>query len=660
MQLTNGYLLGATQRSQTEIEMTTVNKPTISQLTDIYPPSFNGVPLNGRSIGAAQEDMHAQLLEYLLGLLDSDTDRKARIQRYAYADKLVSTHQKLSPEDTKRKAKEMAEGKMQAISMNLPITTTYLEDTCSFFTEIYAPASGVYYSTPKDPETARGLRAMLEKLNEDSAAGDYYVELLNCVRSLLKYNIGGFISEWLADELEIDSPGQAIGMNCAQALDMYNLFWDPTIVDPRKLRLKGEWFAIAEIVNRKHLVDNELIGNYYGIVVGLDEDMFNSGSRAPNVKYYRYPPVHANVAGEDSGSGELGQYAVDWDAYGASLTAGAITIPNAYELITMYAWLNPNDYGLSAAGDGTPVADGYYLWKFKILGGKRIVSATPALMSDDSTAMRSLPIYMSFMHNDDMKMATRSTGELILPFQRFISFLLNAHIEGARNAIYGLQVYDPSMVDMSKIEGGVGMVGRVQSKVPGRDVRTGIHDIKGNYDTSNTMGQVANMSNLLKEYFPSQALPTQIAGMDRAVQSQVAEVKQGATRRMHMLVRALDSAIFNPMRFDQYRQNIAAGVPVEGITDKKAREALGSGLAQLTREVMESSVRNILQTMIGNPAFLEQYDVASIFAYWGSLLNVPVDVQAFKLQPNQNPALQTDTNPQPTADSGQPTLPGIV
>src|SRR3546814_7835985 len=57
---------------------------------------------------------------------------------------------------------------------------------------------------------------------------------------------------------------------------------------------------------------------------------------------------------------------------------------------------------------------------------------------------------------------------------------------------------------------------------------------------------------LTNQFFPTQSAPSQIAGIDRAISSQVAAVQQGVNRRQHKGARLLDDTMMRPMRAGMY------------------------------------------------------------------------------------------------------------
>lgn len=612
-----------------------------TETPDSYPEAFALVPGDGDQATNRQR-AHDDLLAYLKARLSSDTGRSTRAMRYARVDQTISTWQRLSQEDTKRKQNQEATGKAQALPMNMPLTHTHIDDMAAFFTEVYYPSTGAYGSAEAIPDAQKSMVEVVTMMNNDAADTQYYVGLSRTIRSLLKYNIGGFVLRWEKVEHDSSSDGaEKPTRNNAYPLDMYNVLWDPSVVDVKDVRRKAEWAATVEVVNRMELIRKTQAGDYAGT-----ECVFKSGdSMAVNGtskgSYYKYPPSETNINSQDDETGNT--QTVNWATYGATLGADSVDIKGGFELVKMHCWVNPAQFGLSWAQLAYP-EDGYYLWEFHILAGERIVYAEPVI--DDSDELKKqaalvLPYYMGYLNYDDMLSASRSIAELLIPFQSFTSFLMNAHIQGARASIWGIKVYDSTMFDMSALETNDGVAGYIASKQPGRDVRTGLQEIKGTYDGSKTMDQVGAMMQLTSQFFPAQSMPNQIAQMDRAVTSQVSAVLQGVSRRLQLLVKTADTMIFNPLRFDQYRNLVKhEKTKVTNVTDGQARKILGSGLAQLNQEILEGAVRQMLMSIMQNQQLTQQYNIAPLFDFWGSLLKIPVDMSKFKLEPNPNPQQQ--------------------
>ena len=258
------------------------------------------------------------------------------------------------------------------------------------------------------------------------------------------------------------------------------------------------------------------------------------------------------------------------------------------------------------------------------------------------------------MNQDDTKDAQRSIAELLRPFQTFSSFLLNIHIAGSRGNVWGIQAYDPSMFDMSQIKDGETSA-RIPAKIPGRDVRSGLLRISSDTDTSGTMQTLQGILALMKEFFPAQALPSQIASIDRAVNSQVSAVLQGTNRRLHMYVRVLDDDILGPSRMRMV-ENLTDNQAIQGFsaTDDQILRVLGNGLSQLNREAAASALQQLIYVLIQNPDSASQIDILALINYWSGLLNIQADMTDFLRQQPQVAPAGTPPGAPTTPQAGQP------
>jgi hypothetical protein len=599
------------------------------------------------------EETHDRVLLYLLQRLkSSSTQRLARMRRFARIDRTVSTWQKLSNEDTQRVIKQETTGVAQAVSVNLPLVHTHLEDMVSFYAQIYSPAVAMFFQQPESNLNNEAGKKLKDKMNADAEASKYFKWLASFIRTILKYNVGGLEIQW-GDEDGLTIDQVADGMNHVRSLDMYNLMWDITVKDPAKIRNAAEWAAVAEIVNPMFLIRREKVGTYAGVKRALPEMEIPGKNHTNHVVFYKHPPGEANITAEDQTTGSA-ESNVDWASYGASLdNEGGIEV-EGHELVRMYCWLNPQQFGLMSAEQ---VTNDYALWQFHIVDAEHIVYAQPVMWTSRQITFRhEIPFYAGFLLQDEMGANQRSTGELMSPFQNFASFLMNAHVLGARSSIYGIQGYDPHMFDFSKVEAGSTAV-RIPSLQPGRDVRSGLMKLDGSAETQNTMQNLMFLMQFVKEFFPAQALPSQIAGIDRAIGSQVAAVLQGAGRRQHMLVRTMDADIMNPFTHALFR-NIAynSNTPLTGLTDEQARRILGSGLQQLTIEQAEQAFRELLFAVIQNAQAAQELDVVAMVTYWASLMNIPAPVETFRRQ--QAPAPGADGQP-PAGNQPPPGQPGV-
>lgn len=595
-------------------------------LVDQFPPT---VP---------SQDSHDKLLGYLKAkLMAGGSARTARLTRFARIDKTISTWQVLSEEDTERKARQNLTGESQAISINLPLLDSHIDDMVAFFAGVYSPAAGDFFQMP-DAETQGIGKVLVEKLNSDAKHHKYYRNLCRGLRSLLKYNIGGFKLAWKGKQfVEDQSYTDSDGRNSVESLDMYNTLWDPTIIDPAFIATEAEWAAVAYQKNHKWLVDRDLAGTLFG-VSSLSADKADFGNRAGMASYFRMPPNQAGINAEDAGttSGTSGN--MDWGKYNASLSSDSLQIISGREVVEMYCWLNPDDFELTSVmgEEGQPVGK-YVLWRFVIGDGIRILAADEVSRKDLDGREVVIPYFLGHLKQDDMGEAQRSIAELLQPFQTFGSFLMNAHVAGMRNNIWGITVYDPSVINMASVKTGT-TAARIPSSAAGRDVRSVIQKVSGTVDTGDALAALGGLLNLTKEFFPSQALPSQIGGMDRAIQSQVQAVLQGVNRRLHMMVRVLDDDVLGPMRMQSYLNLVMSGsIQVEGLSDEIAERILGSGIAQLNREAAAQAMQQLLFAIIQSPQTASEVDVLKLMNYWSGLMNVTTDLESFRRPPPAAP-----------------------
>lgn len=586
------------------------------------------------------EKQHNYLLDYLLHRLDQDkTKRESRIRRYARIDKFVSTWQQLSPEDSARAAKAEQKGSAVAINMNVPLLQTHVDDMAAFLAQIYSPVSGEFHRLPLDKaKHNETVLKVVKKLNSDAKACGGFTQLTKVMRSLIKYNIGGVLLRF--DSPTVDKTTPIKGNNVTSAIDMYNLFWDPTVTDPAKIREEAEWAAVVEIKNRLWLYKQQKTNEFVNLAGVLDEDM---NTNSDGAAYYRAPPNSAGIAHEDATSTEAdGTNRISWETYGAGLAHDTLYKTDGYEVVRMWCWLNPGEFGLEANSQQAAREDGYYCWEFYIIDGKHIVKAKQlyATPQTDDTLEESpraeLPVYVGHLLVDDMGEAQRSVAELLRPFQTFGSFLFNQHVLEARSAIYGGVIYDPTAVDMTRIPDGEATF-RVPTKQAGRDVRSIMSKLETGNRKSETLNDFANLMTVVEKFFPAQAMPSQVAGIDRAIQSQVAATLQGISRRLHMLVRVMDDSILGPYRRASLHNLIDNAVEDIGdLTEEDMQSVVGSGLEQLNREAAAQAMQQLLFAILQNPEAATTYDVAGLIEYWSTLLNMSVSASNFvRQQPEQ-------------------------
>lgn len=610
--------------------------------------------LDQESVELSKES-HDKLLEYMMARLSaSRSKRLRRISRFARIDQSVVTWMMMSPEDTKRDIKEDNTGRSQALPMNIPLIQSHIDDTVAFFTEIFAPIGGNFYSMPGKSDKTSAVQALTDEMNQDTLINNYYAHVTQAMRQLCKYNIGGFDVYWSDGDKE--GVGQErISGNVCESIDMYNYDFDPSVDDVEKICKDAEWTARFRVRNKLWLLRQAANGQLINVDQVLNHKDSRRGANADTyglgeAKFYRNPPAQTkmSVDGNDTATSDE-QGGIDWKTFNLGLEEDSYVDIPGHEIIKMYCWINPNQFDLSEEK-----IDSLQLWCFLICDARVIIKAQPVPNAKE------IPNYLGRVNKDNMREAMRAIAEYIKPFQRFISFLVNTHVEATRGAIWGLKVYDPTAIDVSSIKNGEtsGLL-PLNAGASGRDVRTVMQDLRNQLDTNGNVEQVGTFLELVKQFFPNQSLPMQIAGMDRAVTSQVSAVLQGAMRKMHMLARLIDSDIMLPSRQQQYR-NVAEFSPgkqnFQGINEDDVAQLLASGLGQINREAAAEQIRSLIFTLLQNPDTMQIIDIAKLFNFWSTLMNVGTNLGDFvKAQPT-GPVDGNVVNP----GAGGPAAPGAA
>lgn len=602
------------------------------------------------------EKMHAKLLEYLQQRLwVGKQQRDGRLERMAQIDRDVAGWMQLSDEDKKRKAKKAQDGTPAALQMNLPLTFIHLDDMMTYFAATFSPNRGMFYHTGK-PDEASEANQIVTLMNNHAIYAGYYRETLLSVLNIMKYNLGGFTAFWAQDsgpKLSKDGQGNDVLTtetkwqgNRILALDMYNTMWDPS-VHPTKVHIEGEWCAWSEMRSHYWLKEKCARGVYFNCDKALEQD----NGLAQSV-YYRNPPQAAKLTEDQMLA------SIDYSSWFAETPDYAQN--SGFEVTTIHIRLNPTEFGLIPGNAAAKAGrNRYEVWRFTVLNNETIIDATYM-----NNIHGNLPIHLGVINDDLMGQSQKAVAEIITPLQDFASFLLNIHVQGSRKNVWGLTVYDPTVVDLGAIP-----PGEVNARVPvkasgyGKDLRTALWTNQTNLDTKQTMQDVDSVMGLVNQFFPTQGLPGQIASIERAVDSQVAAVQQGANRRMHKTARLLDDTLFRGMRFTCYYNIIQYQPDNQTVNDFYGREVtidlsklrmtdlpfiIGQGLKALDRQAAAQALQNLIYALIQNPMAAQRLDLIALIDYWTNMLDIDVDMTQFHLQP-QAP---TQTGPNAAEENG--------
>lgn len=616
-----------------------------------YPPA----PV-GNEHPYKNKDNHRKLLEYLsCRLQQGKKHRDGEKGRYAQIDKDIACWIRLSEEDKERMTKQIETGVPQATLMNLPITYIHLDDMMTYLMQTFCPTSGMFYHKGKSDEQTTANQ-VVGLMNNHAIYADYYTEFYQTMWSMLKYNLGGIHTAWETDKapkiardtigaLAIEDEDVWSG-NRTQALDMYNTFMDPT-VKPRNLYKDGEWGAFAYMISHFKLAKAAMAGVYYNVGDLLDNDQGYA-----SCKYYVNPPSESQMNLD-------GSTASNWID---KLSDNGELSNQGFELVRMYCWLNPMEFGLLPASDKNK-RNRYELWRFTICNGERIIDAT-----HQNNAHSHIPMYFSQVNLDSSGKKTKSTGEYIMPLQTFASHLMNIHIQATRKKLFGITVYDPAMVDLSELKPGeVAAFVPAKAEARGKPLSDAIHTFTSDVDTERTMQDLGIVMELLNQFYPTQAMPNQIAGIDRAVTNQVAAVQQGTNRRQQKMALVIDAGAFRPMRFGMYYNILQYQNDQVAITDYRGRTItidlsqakmtdlpfiLGLGLISIDRMATADKLQMVIFALIQNPNAAAQVDLLGMIDYWSNLLDMDIDMTQFRLAPT-TPEAAAPVGAEPPAEGAE-------
>lgn len=611
---------------------------------------------------------HQALLEYVQARLElGKSHRDSKISRYAQIDKDMAGWIRLDDEDRKRMREHERDGTPIAVKTNLPLTFIHIDDMMTYYAQTFAPNRGMFYHTAKPGETSQATQ-ITTIMNNHAIYGGYYRQMLLSIFAILKYNLGGLHTYWATDygpKLGQDPAGNTTVEdsvmwrgNKAEAIDMYNFLPDPS-VHPTQLYKDGEFAAIAKIRSHYWLADRASKGVYFNC-----EEALRTDNGVGTADYYRHPPQEANLQADDSVSGTGG--GINWLSI---LSAGPVYTANSgFELVECYIKINPNDFGL-IDGDRAAKAkrNRYEIWRITLLNNRTIIEAQYM-----NNVHGFLPFFMGLANDDVMGEYAKSTAETINPLQNFASFLLNTHILATRKNLWGTTYYDPTVIDMDKIP-----KGEVSARVPmnpagyGKDIRNAIFHDDHILDTKQTLQDLQSTLQIIDQFFPTQSLPSQIAGIDRAVDSQVAAVQQGANRRQHKGARLLDDSMMRPMRFCMYYNIVQFQVDGEQIPDfygkpvtvnlSELRQTdlpfiIGQGLKAIDRQAASQLMQQVIFALIQNPQAAQQTDIMGLIDYWTSMMDIDVDMRQFQ---RQVPAAPADSGVPGSESVAGPETPGI-
>ncbi len=603
---------------------------------------------------------HKTLLDYCLSRLDlGAVHRDERVVRYREIDKQVIAYLELTTEDQKRKDKRDQTGQQFATEVNLPLLHVHLTDMLTYFTGIFASPTGMYSMLSDDPRQQALGNALTSIMNQDAVHADHFKAVIRACAAALRYNVGGLMTEWkeeLGNRLSnVDGKRESISQkvwsgNTLIGVDMYNTLWDPRVTDPTEVQDRGEFCATIEPISFYELLKASQDGTYFnteGITdpSGLSRSDRRLASTAGRV-YYRSPA--REVAPQDTTS-ESGRGQQDWDFFFGGTASPTGT--RGVELVHTYIWVNPIQMKLiQGTKENKEKRSRLELWRITLAEGTRIIETTHM-----NNIHEQLPLTLGNTNESSLGEAQKSPAEYLQPLQTFASFALNTHVAATRKNIWGLILYNPDAVDLTDLpEGEVSGRLPIKSAYRGKDLQNIIWEHKGVLDTKQTTGDIKLSMDLLQNFYPTVATPSQIAGIDRAIEDQVAAVVQGANRRLQMAAQLLDTGMFKNSRSQQYsniiqyRQekisyvdstkgagNVEQIDPLE-LQELNIDEVMGQGLKAINREAAVKKLNALVFALLNSQSAAE-YDMGAIISKVSQLDGIEVDLSVYRKPPPQQP-----------------------
>lgn len=600
--------------------------------------NFGKVGRSARQLGTIQvgENLsisrasHDLLLRHVNDRLEVAKIMRSRsLDTYRYIDREYYGYILRDADDAKR-AKDNIRGiGVKPTDEKLSMMFAQLDEAQTYLLTVLAPDEAIYSAiAPKDQQqVADGFAALM---NRHAEFFHHYRHLAKFILNLLKYNIAAFGVEWkthMGQVLKNDTANRPNPVkeiiqdgNALTAFDPYNILLDPSI-DPVDMATLGEYFATVELHTKFRLRKME-----------VDGDLFNVQSFTQGQATFKFFEDHPEIRTDTAGAG--GSRNTNWvNVLQARTSTGDVAV--GHEILPGYFWIIPNDFGLSKSKD-------YEIWSIVMGGSTHILRAVP---QDNAHGL--LPINVSVPFEDHFTWQTKSIAERLIPHQRFASFVMNTHQRAVRKKLYGLTIYDSTVIPLLD-QDDVDMAG---GKIPANtngvdmDLRKKIVQFNDGPDTTNTLQNVEIMDDIMQNILPTNILK-QVAGLDRATQYQAAATVQGANRRNLKIAKiinaqAMDSSrlmqMYNIYQFQQTMQILDdQGVLIQ-IDPKEFRDThieftISDGLKGLDRLSLQINMKEIINMVLQSQQASQQTDIMGLINYLSTLFGDFTDFNQFKLK----------------------------
>lgn len=587
------------------------------------------------------EANHTNLLNYIKDRLDfANSNREDYTSRYSQIDKQLSGYVRMDEADRKRQRENVRGFSPKPTAMNITLTRSQLQERLTYLMSVFAPETGIFEALAPKAEQ-KLAQAFTHKLNDDAVEGQYYLNMAKGFWGGLKYNIGGWDLYWedrVGMKVTNTSDGKADVKEqvvwrgtCMEALDVYNFLWDRS-VPVWRLAEEGEFFATVKVKRAFQVLKAAQQGKMLGVerfLKSTQAGKINVDPPGSGLTYFRRKPA-IRLEINDTGDTTDGAKHTDWIGMLSQGRSGEVV--SGVELTYFTGWLVPAWFGLSK--DET-----YQIWRVTLAQGQFIVYAEQM-----QNGHGRLPVAVISPNEEDLEMQEKSDAELLLPLNTFGSFLLNTHVQATRKSLYGLTIYDPTVVPIREIPDGE-VAGLIPIKPTGatKDIRAHFQQFFDAPRTEQTLTQLQQTIAIMQHLIPTN-ISQQVASLERATMYQAAATVQGTNRRSLLLAKICESQAINNLRFQLMfnimekltvidyvnEQGVKEEIDMSQLRDAKLEYVISEGLKGIDRLLVVEAMKEILMAIIQNREALQEIDVVDMLNYWSSLLGEKTDLTQFR------------------------------
>src|SRR6185437_6548997 len=516
--------------------------PQSQQSTSTSPLLFNSenwpqYPEFGRAHPINNKKNNAKLVKHIKERCDFANEMRAnQINRMAAIDTEYSGFITLDRKDQQRERDNRMGKGVKPTLISLELVKTQLDEAVTYLLNVMAPDAGIFQATAS-PSKQAVAKAFASKMNMDGDKKQYYRHFAKGFLDMLKYNLGGWFSYWeqqrgttfqaSPDKGQIEMKKNQVVWegNCVQAVDPYNFLYDRS-VPPADVADKGEFFALVDVKRIFTVKKMQQDGEIYGI------ERFIRSTRGMQLRYYQKKPTLRLDINVDQ---RVGRSETDWVSWFSA--NGSNEVQSGIEKVDYIGWITPADFGLAPSKL-------YEIWRITMMADEYIVAAQKL-----ENAHGLLPIAIATPNEDGLDTQTRSFAETLIPLQRFGSHLMNVHIASTRKALYGITLYDPTVIPFNEHpEDDVAAKIAIKPQGYGKPLKEHIYQTFDGPKTDGTMEDIKSLLDLMQKILPTDILK-QVASLERATMYQAAATVQGGNRRCQKLAKMIDDMAKKKIRF---------------------------------------------------------------------------------------------------------------